>query len=234
MVIAFACICQKLFLWYFISCIISHTLTIFTQNYNDKMIICEDLLFSHGAQVEKYSAADYIFEEGTSAKFYMQIKYGTVKLNTFLEDGKEFVHGFPFEGHCIGESYLFTGHHYAVNAIAVTSCEIIRVPKNKLLNILLEKPSLMLALNKYTADRLHFRYLVSSFLAISDPMIKLEKLFDHIKSYFGYEEAYSFLIPYTRQQIATLTGLRVETVIRNIKKMHKHKLVKLDSTRIYY
>ncbi|UKB81993.1 Crp/Fnr family transcriptional regulator [Chryseobacterium sp. MEBOG06] len=198
------------------------------------MIINEDLLLSHGAKLEKYNAADYIFEEGTAAKYYFQIKYGTVKLNTFLEDGKEFVHGIPFDGHCIGESYLFTGHNYAVNAIAVTSCEIIKIPKDKLLQILLENPLLMLELNKYTAERLHFRYMISSFLVISDPIVKLEKLFDHIKGYFGFEEAYSFLVPYTRQQIATLTGLRVETVIRYIKKMNELKLVKLDSTKIYY
>ncbi|MBV8324903.1 Crp/Fnr family transcriptional regulator [Chryseobacterium sp.] len=198
------------------------------------MIICEDLLFSRGAKLEKYSASESVFREGSSAKYYLQIKSGTIKLNTFLEDGKEFVHGLPFEGHCFGESYLFTDHGYAVNAIAVTHCEIIKLPKNKFLEILLEKPELMLEINRYTADRLHFRYMISSFLAISDPMIKLQKLFDHLKNYFGCKEVYSFLIPYTRQQIATLTGLRVETVIRNVKKMQEQNLVKLDSTKIYY
>ncbi|PWN60946.1 Crp/Fnr family transcriptional regulator [Chryseobacterium viscerum] len=198
------------------------------------MIICEDLLFSWGASLEKYEAGDAIFQEGTAAKYYFQIKYGTAKLNTFLEDGKEFVHGLPFDGHCIGESYLFTDHHYAVNAIAVTSCEVIKISKTKFLPLLLENPALMLEINKYTADRMHFRYLISSFLAISDPIIKLRKLFDHIKSYFGFEEAYSFLIPYTRQQIATLTGLRVETVIRYVKKMEEQKLVKIESSKIYY
>ncbi|MCJ7932277.1 MAG: Crp/Fnr family transcriptional regulator [Chryseobacterium sp.] len=198
------------------------------------MIICEDLLFSQGAKLEKYNSADYVFQEGTPARYYWQIKSGTVKVNTFLEDGKEFVHGFPFDGHCIGESYLFTDHHYAVNAVAVTSCEIIKMPKGKFLNILLEKPALMFELNKYTADRLHFRYMISSFLAIADPIVKLEKLFSHIKNYFGFEEVYSFVIPYTRQQIATLTGLRVETVIRYVKKMQEQNLVKLDSSKIYY
>ncbi|MGG7549205.1 Crp/Fnr family transcriptional regulator [Chryseobacterium arthrosphaerae] len=198
------------------------------------MIICEDLLFSNGARLEKYNAADTVFEEGTAAKYYFQIKFGTVKLNTFLEDGKEFVHGLPFDGHCIGESYLFTGHSYAVNAIAVTSCEIIKIPKDQFLKILLEKPALMLEISRYTADRLHFRYMISSFLAISDPIIKLQKLFDHLKKYFGFEEMYSFLIPYTRHQIATLTGMRVETVIRYVKKMNEQKLVRLDSTKIYY
>lgn len=198
------------------------------------MIICEDLLFSHGGTLENYEAGSSVFQEDTVAKYYFQIRNGTVKLNTFLEDGKEFVHGLPFDGHCIGESYLFTDHPYAVNAIAVTSCELIKVSKTKFLQMLLEKPELMLVINKYMADRMHFRYMISSFLAISDPIVKLMKLFDHIKKYFGFEEAYSFLIPYTRQQIATLTGLRVETVIRYVKKMEEQKLVKIESTKIYY
>lgn len=198
------------------------------------MVISEELLFSHGATLERYEAGDAIFQEGVAAKYYFQIRQGTVKLNTFLEDGKEFVHGLPFDGHCIGESYLFTDHHYAINAIAVTSCEIIRISGTKLLEILLVNPELLLEINKYIADRMHFRYMISSFLAISDPIIKLIKLFDHIKKYFGFEEAYSFLIPYTRQQIATLTGLRVETVIRYVKKMEEQKMVKIESTKIYY
>ncbi|WP_426478909.1 Crp/Fnr family transcriptional regulator [Chryseobacterium sp. CBSDS_008] len=198
------------------------------------MIICEDLLFSRGASQENYEAGDSVFQEGTAAKYYFQIRSGTVKLNNFLEDGKEFVHGLPFDGHCIGESYLFTDHHYAINAIAVTNCNIIKISKDKFLQILLEKPALMLEINRYTADRLHFRYMISSFLAISDPIVKLMKLFDHLKKYFGFEEVYSFLIPYTRQQIATLTGLRVETVIRYVKKMQEQKLVKIESTKIYY
>ncbi len=73
------------------------------------MIICEDLLFSNGAKLEKYNPADVVFEEGTSAKYYFQIKCGTVKLNTFLEDGKEFVHGLPFDGHCIERAICLPG-----------------------------------------------------------------------------------------------------------------------------
>lgn len=198
------------------------------------MVISEDLLFSHESTLENYEAGHAVFQEGTAAKYYFQIRQGTVKLNTFLEDGKEFVHGFPFDGHCIGESYLFTDHHYAINAIAVTHCEIIKISKTKVLEILLEKPELILEINKYMADRMHFRFMISSFLAISDPIVKLMKLFDHIKKYFGFEEPYSFLVPYTRQQIATLTGLRVETVIRYVKKMEEQKMVKIESTKIYY
>ncbi|MCX8523263.1 helix-turn-helix domain-containing protein [Chryseobacterium formosus] len=98
----------------------------------------------------------------------------------------------------------------------------------------MEEPLLFLKLNEYTADRLHFRYIVSTFLAIPDPDIRVKKLLDHIKNYFNHQEKYSFVVPYTRQQLAALIGLRVETVIRSIKKMQKINLLKIDGNKIYY
>ena len=38
-----------------------------------------------------------------AADYYYQIHSGVVKLNNVFEDGKEFIHDFPFEGHCFGE-----------------------------------------------------------------------------------------------------------------------------------
>lgn len=198
------------------------------------MVISEDILFSHGAKIQAYSAGDYIFHEGTAAKNYLQIHSGTVKLNNFMEDGKEFVHGFPFRGHCIGESYLFTENLYGINAVAVTACEIIRLEKEIFLKLIRTEPDFMLKVNRYTADRLHFRYLISTFLSITDPLIKLQKLLDHIKGYFGFDTKFSFEVQYTRSQLATLAGLRVETVIRTIKKMEAQNLVKIQNSKIFY
>ncbi|WP_051882160.1 Crp/Fnr family transcriptional regulator [Chryseobacterium soli] len=198
------------------------------------MIISEDILFSYGAKAEKYQPDEFIFHEGTSSKFYFQIIYGTVKLNNFLENGKEFVYGFPFDGHCIGESYLFTNHSYAINAMAVTECEIIRLEKNAFLKLLSSDPEFHFRINQYTADRLHFRYIISSLLSIRDPAVKLKMLLDYLKSYFDYDTPYSFEVPYTRNQLAALTGLRVETVIRTLKKMEKQALVKINNAKIQY
>ncbi|WP_223609343.1 Crp/Fnr family transcriptional regulator [Chryseobacterium sp. OSA05B] len=198
------------------------------------MVISEDILLAHGAKTELYQPNEFIFKEGTIAKFYFQIRQGFVKINNFLEDGKEFVHGFPFDGHCIGESYLFTDHLYAVNAMTISQCEIIKLEKSAFLKLLLKNSALHFKVNHYTADRLHFRYLISSLLSIGDPTIKLKVLLDHIKTYFGFDAQYSFEVPYTRHQLATLTGLRIETVIRAFNKMEKQKLIKKYNKKIYY
>ncbi|WP_262152740.1 Crp/Fnr family transcriptional regulator [Chryseobacterium foetidum] len=198
------------------------------------MVICEDLLFSHGAVTYSYDSGEYIFREGTISKFYFQIQEGIVKINNFHENGKEFIHGFPFKGHCFGESYLFTETPYGINAITVSKCDLIKIEKQKFLKLLLENPELFLKISNYTAERLHFRYLVSSFLSDNNPFIRITKLLDHIKKYFGYSEKYSFIVPYTRNQLASLTGLRVETVIRTIKKMEQDCRLEIKDNKIYY
>lgn len=201
---------------------------------NNAMIIPEDLLFQHGALLKSYSESELIFSEGSTSKYYYQLQEGTVKICNIFDDGKEFVHGFPFKGHCFGESYLLTDKPYAINATALTTCSIVCLTKDAYLNLVKENQEVLLDVNRYTAERLHFRYLVSSFLAISDPLIRIQKLLDHLKDYFGYSEPYSFHVPFTRHQIASLTGLRVETIIRVIKKMQALKLLKIDRSKIYY
>lgn len=198
------------------------------------MIIPEDILFQHGAVIKNYSKYEIIFSEGHSSKYYYQIQEGTVKISNLFDDGKEFVHGFPFKGHCFGESYLFIDKPYAISATALNSCTIICLAKDAYLNLVKNNPELMFNVNRYTAERLHFRYLVSSFLAISDPIIRIQKLLNHLKDYFGYSEPYSFHVPFTRHQLASLTGLRVETIIRVIKKMQTLKMLKIEHSKIYY
>ena len=42
------------------------------------------------------------------------------------------------------------------------------------------------------------------------------------------------LVPFTRQEIANFTGLRVETVIRALGKMHVEKKIEIKNHKIYY
>jgi CRP-like cAMP-binding protein len=92
-----------------ITCNIHYTLSIFTPINNGMMIICEDLLFSHGAKTEEYNAGDSIFEEGTAAKYYFQIRFGTVKLNTLLEDGKNLYMDFRLTDIVLGKAICLPG-----------------------------------------------------------------------------------------------------------------------------
>ena len=43
---------------------------------------------------------------------------------------------------------------------------------------------------------------------------------------------HTYIVPFTRQQIANMSGLRVETVIRTVKKMESDGKLQLDGRKI--
>ena len=197
-------------------------------------VIDQQVLIAHGAESLKYTPEEFIFQENTACNNYYQITEGTVKLTHIAESGKEFVHGFPFAGHCFGESYLFTQRKYAFNAIAYSQCKVLKLPKDSFLSLLESHPKISARISRYTAERMHFRCIISSLMVVSCPCERLVRLLDHIKEYFGAEEKFSFQVPYTRAQLCSLLGLRIETVIRSLKKMQKMNIVKIEKTKIYY
>jgi CRP-like cAMP-binding protein len=199
------------------------------------MIFNEDLLFSSGAEQVNYSANETIFSEGSLPVYYFQIRQGTVKLNNYHEDGKEIIYSVPSDGHCFAESFLFMDKPYPVNAIAMTSCEIIKLKKSVFLQLIHQFPEMLFTLFSYTAERMYYRDIMMNTFSVIDPAIKIKKVMDCLKKYNQPQgSANSYQFPFTRQQLASLTGLCVETVVRVIKKMEKEKVLKIEGGKIFY
>lgn len=198
------------------------------------MIINEELLLSLGADMLDYKINEIIFKEGSQPNYYYQIKSGTVKLNNYHEDGREFIHSVPFKGHCFGETFMFGEMIYPLNAVAMEDSRIIRLSKSKFLQYIRENPESLLDLYTYTAERMYYRYIMLNSLSQSNPMSKIKQVMDCLKTYHNYPDPYSYQVPFTRQQLASLTGLRIETVIRVVKRMEKEQLVKIENGKIYY
>lgn len=66
------------------------------------------------------------------------------------------------------------------------------------------------------------------------PAVKLKILMDYLKSSNRVKEPFSYQIPFTRQQMANLTGLCVETTIRTLKVMEKKNILKIRNRKILY
>ncbi|SMO72866.1 cAMP-binding domain of CRP or a regulatory subunit of cAMP-dependent protein kinases [Chryseobacterium rhizoplanae] len=197
------------------------------------MIISEDLLLSHGATYEEFHTKDVIFSEGTLPRFYFQVVKGTVELNNFQEDGREFIQGIISDGQSLGESLLFIEQPYPMNAIAKTDCKILKLPASDFLSLVQQNKDVMMTVFKFMSERLLYKYIMLFSIASGDPQMKIKTLLDYIKTINGYKEQ-SFIVPYTRQQLANLTGLRVETVIRTIKKMADFRIIRLNKKKIEY
>ncbi|WP_080779180.1 Crp/Fnr family transcriptional regulator [Chryseobacterium phocaeense] len=197
-------------------------------------MIIEDLLISFGAETRVYKSGDIIFREGEFSSFYYQIEKGQIKLNNYTEEGKEFIQNIFSQGHSFGESLLFVDRPYPMNAVAIEDSRIYRLPKSSFLNLIKQNQEVSLTVYQCMAERMYYKYIMLYNLSSQNPVLKLKQLMDYLKSYAENKSPYSFQIPLTRQQLASLTGLRVETVIRVIKQMEKEKILKIEKRKIFY
>ncbi|WP_426478580.1 Crp/Fnr family transcriptional regulator [Chryseobacterium sp. CBSDS_008] len=198
------------------------------------MVIDENILISAGAETKHYTPSETIFYEGDSPNYYYQIIKGEVKLNNYNEEGKEFIQNILSAGESCGESVLFIDKPYPVNAETITECSVLRLHKSHFFNLLNKSPELYMEVSSFLSQRLYYKFIMMQNLSSQNPSTRLRGLMDYLKSFQKDARPYSFLVPLTRQQMASLTGLCVETAIRTIKHMERDKIVKIENRKILY
>lgn len=198
------------------------------------MVIDQFILESKGAVIVEYDINDFIFIENDIIRYYHQIVEGKIKLNNYTDCGKEILQNNIEEGQSFGEYLLFLDNARSpVNAVAITRCKILKLPKTSFLSLLQEYPEIGLHINHSISEHIQFRNIIGK-SAAQRSSHKLIVLLDHLKSKQSNIEPFSFMVPLTRQELANLTGLRVETTIKMIKKLEKEKFLKIINGKIYY
>lgn len=198
------------------------------------MNIDEDLLYSSGGESKHYKKGELIYREGDHALYYFQVRTGKVKLNNYDSEGKEFIQNIFGGKQSFGDSLLFLDKFYPTNAVCLIPSEIIRVSKDKFLKLIKTYPDLSLEMNACLSQRLYFKSIMLQNMASLNPVARIIGLLDYLKSYYDDSCGNCFEVELTRQQMANLVGLRVETVIRVLKKMEKAGSVTFKNRRIVY
>ncbi len=190
------------------------------------MMINIDLLLTWGATYKKVAVNETVFQEGAEGRFYYQLISGSVNWVNITEQGGEFLQDIVEPGESFGEFHLFDDSTYAATAVAAKESVIIRLNKSTFLNLLKEYPPIHFAFSKLFSERLRFKFLLLKELSCFGPEHRISTLFGHFKT-VKKNICYSCnQVKITRQQIADMTGLRVETVIRSIKNLqNKGKLI---------
>ena len=195
-------------------------------------MITEELLLSYEACILHFSKGDVLFHEGDTPVYFHQVLTGEIKMNNFNDDGKEFIQGIFTAGGSFGEPPLFIGKPYPANAEALTDAEVYVLPKEKFFTLLKANPSEHVEMTTVLAQRLYYKAVMASEISSHDAEHRILKLIDYFKELVGLAAADPYLVNLTRQQIADLTGLRVETVIRAIKSLEKKGEVTLIERKI--
>lgn len=197
-------------------------------------MISEALLEQHHASRKKYKKGAVIFDEGKLPMNYYQIISGEVKMCNLNGDGREFIQGIFHDGQSFGEPPLFLERVYPAQAVALTDCELIVLPKANFIEMIKTNAGVSMEIIEHLAQRLHYKAVMAAEISYEEPEHRLLKLIDYSIKFFDLKKGKDgFPIDLTRQQMADLTGLRVETVIRAIKSLEKKQQIKIISRKVF-
>ncbi|RRO13916.1 Crp/Fnr family transcriptional regulator [Flavobacteriaceae bacterium 14752] len=193
-----------------------------------------NLLEQYNAEILELDKGDIIFDYGSKAQFYFQVKSGEVKMNNFNRDGKEFIQGIFYAGQSFGEPPLFADVNYPAGAETITEAEVYRLPKSNFFELLKTYPEAHFKISEVLASRLYYKAIMASEISSQEPEHRIIRLLDYTKKHiYKLQPDEHFEVDFTRQQIADLTGLRVETVIRACKSLEKKEEIEIKSRKIY-
>jgi CRP/FNR family transcriptional regulator len=197
------------------------------------MQIDSNILIAWGGVARKYKKNQIVFFEDDAAQFYFQIIEGQVKLINLHNDGNEYIQGIFHEGDGFGEPPLFIEETYPSTAIAQKDSVIMKLSKSSFFKMIEDDPKIQCDLLKVLAQRIYNKSVTARELIHNTPEAKILGFLQSVKR--KNENSISpILITNTRQEIANLTGLRVETVIRTLKKMAIENRVQIINRKLYF
>jgi len=194
-----------------------------------------DILVEAGAVLKEYDSNEQLFKEGENARYYYQVHSGEIKMNNYNDAGKEFIQGIFDTGKSFGEPPLFADFAYPANAEAISGAKVWQLPKNKFLKLLEHHPSIHSKFTHILAIRLYYKAMMASEISTQEPEHRILRILDYFKKNHQNVTTtpFDYKIELTRQQLADLTGLRVETVIRTVKKLEQKGELLIKERKIY-
>jgi CRP/FNR family transcriptional regulator, cyclic AMP receptor protein len=192
-----------------------------------------DLLLTYGATYKKVRKGETIFSEGSKALFYHQLIEGKLKWINIDDEGKEFIQHIVEAGECFGELPLFDGEPYAATAVAEEDSLILRLHQSTFQQVLKDYPDIVLSFTKLLAQRLRYKFMLVKELSSYSPGHRILTLINYMKQNKMNMCLKCNKLLLTRQQLANMTGLRVETVIRAIKDLEEKKFLSIQKGKVY-
>lgn len=194
----------------------------------------KEILLTYGAVYKKYKHGEILFMEGDTPEYYFEVIEGCVKMVNIHESGKEFIQGIFSEGCSFGEPVLFVNAPYPASAVAQTDCVIIRLFKDRLVRVLHDFPDLMDSFLVLFSKRLYQKAQIAREISGFPPVHRIKTILEMHRKRVSDNASAPCKIELTRQQIADMTGLRVETVIRTMKEMEKKGIITIHQGKVFF
>jgi CRP-like cAMP-binding protein len=188
----------------------------------------------YGGRIVQLAKGETLFDQGSTANHFFQVRTGKLKMVSYNDQGREFVQGIFTDGQSFGEPPFFNDLPYPAAAVAVEDSTIWKCGRTAFLKLLAERPEVHLQLTKVLSGRLVYKSMMLAEIAVEEAEHRLTRLIEYLRDTSRDAGAERFRVPLTRQQLADMTGLRVETVVRTIKAMEQKGVLRIVDGKVLW
>lgn len=185
-------------------------------------------LLASGFKIHTYGKGEVIYQPDARPRAVYFIKSGKVKMVTVNAEGNEFIQGIFKANEYFGEPALILNKPYLAYTIAMQDSEVILVHREAFFKLLENNPGFSMELIQNLSERLFYKSMMLEELANEQAEHRVRTLLNYLFN----DLALGAELKTTRQQLADMSGLRVETVIRTIRKLAGEGAFKLLKGKI--
>ena len=182
-----------------------------------------------------YQPGEAIFHQSDAPEGIYCIGQGKILLCQYDSFGNEIGFGMAYQGETLGWRSFFARENHTATALALTPCRICLVPKSTVHRLIRGYPALARRFLRTVAkDRGPTESLLLRNPRLPARIRLINLLLILCKNIYvpNSSEELRFSLPMNRRQLASLIGVRTETLSRTIATLHKEGLVRFHNREV--
>ena len=174
----------------------------------------------------RFAPGEAVFWEGDPPDWFYIVAEGQVKVVKQSSAGKEFIVAFFGPDEMFGEVAVFENKPYPASAIALAPLRVTGIPRRGFLDFLASRPQVALKIISVLGGRLREAQARLRDFASEKVEQRLSAALLMLSSKLGPT------LPFTRQEIADMTGTTTETAIRVMSRLRERGIIRSARGRI--
>ncbi|GAB4173934.1 MAG: hypothetical protein OHK0026_02650 [Rhodocyclaceae bacterium] len=185
------------------------------------------------AELRNLRAGARLWTSGDSARQVAIVLSGIVKLARKNLDGDSFTYGMFGPGDPVGVPALMANRRYPTDAVAMSNgVEVVLINVARLNELARKDPSVGIALIRLLLKFIEVMRSKIEICSAGFVPCRLQVLMLYLADHFGHWDAEGYAnvpLALTREQIAEIIGVRLETVVRELKRWERSGWIEMSS-----
>ena len=187
-------------------------------------------LFESDGELVEYSSGETIYDSGDRAHFVYLIKQGVIKSTTMDQNGKELIIGLYKPEELIGLTSFGDATRYSESTICMEPCELLKLSKTQVKDILLNDKSATLELIDVLSD--HLIEVKEQLLQMAYGSVRKKTAQTILQFSDLMNTEHSGVLKISRNDLATVAGIATESLIRTLSQFKKEGWIKIEGRNI--